>query len=77
MIFTLDKHNQLIITAAGDFSTAPGEPDTIVLTQDETDEVRELLCPGQSVDIGRATPERPSTGFWPRFARASKFLLKD
>lgn len=58
MIFTLDKHNQLSITTTGDITMAPGEPDTIVLTQDETDELRKVLAIETVRDDDG--PERPS-----------------
>ncbi len=43
MIFVLDKHGHLNITSTGDIALVSGEDDTIVLTQDETDEVRQVL----------------------------------
>jgi Ni,Fe-hydrogenase III small subunit len=43
LTFRLDKHKQLRITANADFEANPKEPDILILTQDETEELRTLL----------------------------------
>lgn len=53
MIFTVDKHGQLNITSNGGIKVVLGEPNTIVLTQDETEKLRQLL---------RIDPERNDDG---------------
>ena len=45
MTFNIDKHDQLRIQASYDLSAA--EPDTLVLTREQTEELVELLSSSQ------------------------------
>jgi hypothetical protein len=43
LTFRFDKHKQLRITANADFEVNSKEPDVLILTQDETEELKALL----------------------------------
>jgi len=43
MDFKIDKHGQLNITTYSDIKIKPGEPDTLILTLDETETLLVLL----------------------------------